>query len=142
MIRTQITDQMKDAMRSHDKVKLDTLRFVLSQIKYVEIDKHRELEDAEIIDVLVSEVKKRREAITLFKNSGRDQMVTEEEAKLAVITSLLPSQLSEDEVNELIDTAIAKVGKNMGLVMKELSSQIKGRADGKLVSELVRARIA
>jgi uncharacterized protein len=142
MIKQQITDQIKDAMRSHDAVKLETLRFILSQIKYVEIDKHQELNDEAIIGVISNEVKKRRDAIKLFKDSGRDQLVSEEEEKLVTIMQFLPEQMSREEVEKLVDEAIAKVGtSNMGLVMKELMPQVKGKADGSMVSEVVKSKL-
>lgn len=133
---------MKDAMRARDKMTLETLRYALSQIKYVEIEKRRELTEDEILGILGNEVKKRREAIKLFKDSGRDQLVTEEEEKLKVITSLLPAQMDREEIEKLVDEAIAKVGKgNLGAVMRELMPKVKGKADGSLVSEIVKKKI-
>lgn len=142
-IKQTITDQMKEAMRARDAVKLETLRYVLSQLKYSEIEKHRDLSDDEMLGVLANEVKKRKEAIKLFKDSGRDQLVTEEEEKLTTITSLLPAQLTREEVETLVDTAIAKVGvANIGAIMKELLPHTKGRADGSMVSEIVKAKMS
>jgi uncharacterized protein len=142
MIKQHITDQIKDAMRSHDARKLETLRFLLSQIKYVEIDKREELSDEAIIGVIANEVKKRKDAIKLFKDSGRDELVREEEEKLVTIMQFLPEQMSREEVEKLVDAAIAKVGTgNMGLVMKELMPQVKGKADGSMVSEVVKAKL-
>ncbi|HSW89425.1 MAG TPA: GatB/YqeY domain-containing protein [Patescibacteria group bacterium] len=142
MIKSTIQDQMKDAMRARDSVKLETLRFVLSGMKYEEIEKHRELTDEEAIDVLSREVKKRREAIELFRTSGRDQMVADEESKLAVIMTLLPTQFSKEEVEKIVEAAIAKVGKeNFGAIMKEVTPQTKGKADGKMVSDVVKAKL-
>ncbi|MEP7166836.1 MAG: GatB/YqeY domain-containing protein [Candidatus Woesebacteria bacterium] len=143
MLMDTILNQIKDAMRAKDSVKLETLRFILSTIKYVQIEKRRDLTDEEILDVLTKEVKKRREAIELFKKSGRDGLVTEEETKLAVITAFLPAQMSADEVAAIVNTAIAKVGtENMGMLMKEVMMQTKGKADGKMVSDLVRSKLA
>lgn len=143
MIKQTIVDQIKDAMRAHRQMELGTLRYILSQIKYKEIDKKRELHEDEVIDVLSSEVKKRRDAIKLFKDSGRDELVTEEEKKLVVITSLLPAQMSEEEVASLVELAIQKVGReNMGLVIKEVIPQVKGRADGSMVSRLVKEKMS
>lgn len=142
MLKNEITEQMKTAMRARDTVTLETLRYVLSQIKYAEIDKRRELTEDEALSVLANEVKKRREAIKLFQDSGRNELVAEEETKLKVITSLLPEQMSREEIEKLVDAAVAKVGKgNMGAVMKELMPQVRGRADGALVSEIVKSRI-
>lgn len=142
MIKDQIMTDMKTAMRERNAVVLETLRYILSQIKYVEIDKQRQLTEDEVLGVLSTEVKKRRDAIKLFRDSGRDQLVTEEEEKLKVITSLLPAQLSAEEIEKLVDSAVAKVGKgNFGAVMKELMPQVRGKADGSLVSEIVKKKI-
>src|SRR5258708_3016050 len=143
MIKHTITDQMKDAMRARNGVKLETLRYVLSQIKYKEIEEHRELTDDEAIGVLANEVKKRKEAIKLFRDSGRDQLVAEEEEKLTTITSLLPTQMSREEIETLVTAAIAKVGNaNMGVIMKEVVPATRGRADGSVVSEIVKEKMA
>lgn len=142
MLKTKILDHMKVAMRARNAVELETLRYLLSQIKYSEIDKKRELTDDEAISVLSNEVKKRREAIKLFTESGRNELVTEEEEKLKVITSLLPEQMSRSEVEKIVDEVIAKVGnENMGVVMKELMPLVRGKADGTMVSEIVKSKI-
>ena len=143
MLMGTIQNQIKDAMRAKDSVQLETLRYVLSTIKYVQIEKQRELTDEEIIEVLGKEVKKRKEAIDLFRKSGRDVLVTEEEQKLVFISRLLPEQLSQDEVTKVVGEVVASVGKeNMGMVMKEVMARVKGKADGKMVSDIVRAQLA
>lgn len=143
MIMQQIQDQIKDAMRAKDSVKLETLRYILSGIKYVQIEKQRDLTDEEILDVLAKEVKKRKDAIELFRSSGRDGLVLEEETKLSFIMGFLPAQLPREDVEKIVDAVIAKIGKeNMGMVIKEVMVQVKGKADGKMVSQLVRERLA
>lgn len=143
MIQTTITDQIKDAMRAKDSVRLETLRYVLSQIKYAQIDKHRELTDDEIIGVLSNEVKKRRDAIQMFKDSGRTELVDEENTKLAVIVALLPAQLSTEEITALVkETIAASEDKSFGSIMKQVSAKTRGKADGKMVSEVVKQQLA
>lgn len=143
MLMQTIREQIKAAMRSKEAVKLDTLRFVLSTLKYKEIEVQRELTDDEILDTLGKEVKKRRDAIALFAQSGRTALVAEEEEKLAIILELLPAQMSQTEIESVIDDEIAVVGTaNMGMLMKAVLAKVKGRADGKLVSDLVRQKIA
>lgn len=143
MIKAAIQEQLKTAMRTKNTLALDALRYSLSEIKYVEIDKKRELTDEEIIDVLVREVKKREDAIKLFKDSGRMQLVEEEEEKLSTIRALLPEQLSKEEVEKLVDEAISQAkSPNMGEVMRVLMPKVKGRADGKLVSALVKDKLS
>lgn len=142
MLMQTIREQIKDAMREKATVKLDTLRYILSTLKYVEIEKQRELTDEEIIETVGKEVKKRRDAIELFKSSGRTTLVIEEEEKLAIIMTLLPAQMSEAEVSAVVDEVIAHVGTaNMGLLMKEVLSKVKGKADGRTVSDIVKKKV-
>ncbi len=141
-IQKTIQDQLKDAMRARDAVKLETLRYILSELKYSQIEKQRELTDEESIEVLAREVKKRRDAIDLFKNSGRDQLVAEETTKLAFITVLLPEQLSSAELEAVIDEVIQTIGKgNMGAIIKEVMARVKGKAEGKVVSSIVQEKL-
>lgn len=142
MIRQTLTDQLKDAMRSRDSVALDTIRYLLSQIKYVEIDKKRDLTDEEIIDVLAKEVKKREEAVSLFRSSGRDELVREEEAKLHIIRKFLPEQLSAQAIETYVTEVMSEVGgSDFGAVMRALMPKVKGKADGKLVSDIVKRKL-
>ncbi len=137
-----IQNQLKDAMRAKDAVKLETLRYVLSELKYSQIAKQHELSDEEATDVLSKEVKKRKDAVELFRNSGRLELVEQEEAKLVHITALLPEQLSEEVVAAIVDEVIATEGKsNMGAVMKGVMARVKGKADGRMISTLVQAKL-
>lgn len=141
-IQKTIQDQLKDAMRARDSVKLETLRYILSELKYAQIAKQAELSDDECIEVLGREVKKRKDAIDLFHKSGREELVDEEKAKLVFITSLLPAQLESSAIETVVDEVITKLGKeNMGMVMKEVMARVKGRADGRMVSEIVQAKM-
>lgn len=137
-----IQNQLKDAMRAKDAVKLETLRYVLSELKYSQIAKQHELSDEEATDVLSKEVKKRKDAVELFRNSGRLELVEQEEAKLIHITALLPEQLSEEVVAAIVDEVIAAEGKsNMGAVMKGVMARVKGKADGRMISTLVQTKL-
>lgn len=137
-----IQNQLKDAMRAKDAVKLETLRYILSELKYAQIAKQHELNDEESVEVLSREVKKRKDAVELFRNSGRLELVTQEEAKLVHITALLPEQLSEDVVATIVDEVIASEGKsNMGAVMKGVMARLKGKADGRMISTIVQAKL-
>jgi uncharacterized protein YqeY len=142
MIKEQIQSQLKEAMKARDSVKLETLRFLLSELKYAEIALQHELTEEEELQVLSKEVKKRTDAVQLFKDSGRDQLVTEEEAKLVFIRSFLPAQLSSQELELIVDQVIADVpDHSFGSVMKEVVARTKGRADGKTISSLVKAKL-
>lgn len=139
MLKQSIQAAIKDAMRAKDPVTLETLRFLLSTIKYSEIERQRDLTDEEVLDVLSKEVKKRREAIALFARSGRDGLVADEEVKLAVILRFLPKELTKDEIQAIVAAAIQTVGsKEVGKIMREVMTKTKGRADGALVSTMVK----
>ncbi len=142
MIKEKIQSQLKEAMKARDSVKLETLRFLLSELKYAEIALQHELTEEEELQVLSKEVKKRTDAVQLFKDSGRDQLVIEEEAKLVFIRSFLPAQLSAQELEVIVDDVIANVSdRSFGSVMKEVVSHTKGRADGKTISSLVKTKL-
>ncbi len=142
MIKTILTDKMKTAMRAHDALTLETLRYVLSTLKYVEIEKQRPLTDEEEIQALASEVKKRNDAIKLFMDSGRLEVVEEEKKKLAVIKELLPAELTEAEVTAIIDETLATLeDKSFGNVMRALMPKVRGKADGNMVNRIVKEKL-
>lgn len=139
---------MKDAMKAKEagKQRLSVIRLVRGAIRQLEIDGKRELGDEDVLGVIGKEAKQRRDAIEDFKRGGRDDLVAEAEAEIAILMEYLPKQLSEDEVQGLVKEAIAASGasspKDMGKVMKELMPKVKGRADGKMVNEIVKAALA
>lgn len=142
-LQTQLTDFIKTAMRAHDTVALDALRYFLSLIKNVEIDTKKSLTDEEIISLLQKEVKKRREAIDQFKTAGRQELVQLEEQQLAILLPFLPKQLSLEEIEvEMKPLIDALPNKDMSTAMREIMPKFKGRADGKLVSDLVKKLLA
>ncbi|MBI5151564.1 MAG: GatB/YqeY domain-containing protein [Candidatus Pacebacteria bacterium] len=142
-LRTQLTDSIKTAMKAHDTIALDALRYLLSLIKNVEIDTKKELTDEEIISLLQKEVKKRREAIDQFKTAGRQELVEKEEQQLVILLPFLPKQLSVEEVEIEVKSLIdALPNKDMSTAMREIMPKFKGRADGKLVSDLVKKLLA
>ncbi len=144
-LKEQLTTAMKDAMRAKQSERLGTLRMLLSAIKNKEIEKREEVDDAVVIDVLSSFVKQRREAADVYRKNDRPDMADTEEVELAIAQEFLPAQLSEEEVSSLVDEVVAELAaesmKDMGQVMKVLTEKTKGRADGKLVSNLVRAKL-
>lgn len=142
MIKTILTDKMKTAMRAHDALTLETLRYVLSTLKYVEIEKQRPLTEEEEIQALSSEVKKRNDAIKLFTDSGRMEVVEEEKKKLAVIKELLPAEMTEAEVTAIIDETLAGLeDKSIGSVMRALMPKVRGKADGNMVNRIVKEKL-
>jgi len=129
------------AQKAGDKVKLGVLRVLKSEIQYKEIDLKHPLTDEETIFVLSSSVKKRKESIEEFKKGKRPDLVSKEEAELAIVLSYLPAELSLTELSDIIKSTIAEVGASnsadLGKVMKSLMPKVRGRADGKKVNALV-----
>jgi uncharacterized protein len=144
-LREQLSDEMKTAMKARDELRLSTIRMIRSAVKNKDIDLKRELNDQEIVDVLATLVKQRRESIRLFGEAGRSDLVEKEEKELAVLMHFLPRQLSREEVVTLVEGVIAECGalssKDMGRVMKALTPHVAGRADGKMVSDLVKEKL-
>ena len=147
-LKDKLTADMKDAMKAREagKLRLSVIRLVRGAIRQQEIDGQKELSDEDVLGVISKEVKQRRDSIEDFQKGGRDDLVAEAEAEIAVLMEYLPQQLSEDEVRSLVKEAIAASGatspKDMGKVMKELMPKVKGRADGKLVNGIVKELLA
>ena len=144
-LRERLSEEMKAAMKAKDDLRLSTIRLVRSSVKNRDIELKRELDDREIVEVIAYLSKQLRESIRLFGEAGRQDLVEKEERELNVLLEFLPQQLSREEVAALVDTAIAETGaqggKDMGKVMKALMPHVSGRADGKLVSDVVREKL-
>ncbi len=140
-ILERIDSDLKVAMKSSEKIRVSTLRMVKASLKNLEIEKG-ELSDDDVIGVLSTQAKQRRESISEFEKGGRQDLVDLERAELAVILGYLPEQLSEEELTGIIQETIRETGasslKDMGRLMKSLMTQVKGRADGWLVSQKVK----
>jgi uncharacterized protein YqeY len=143
-LKEKLQSDLNGAIKSRNTVVAETIRMVLSAITNEEVagKEKRELSDAEVITVLTREAKKRREAAEAFENGGRADRAAAERAEGEVIASYLPEQLSEDEIKKLISETIAAVGAagpaDMGKVMGSLKAKVAGKADGALVSSLVK----
>jgi uncharacterized protein YqeY len=147
-LKEKLQTDLTDAIRSRNEVVSGTVRMLLAAITNEEVagKAAKVLTDAEIITVLSREAKKRREAFEAYTQAKRDDLASKEKAEAAVITNYLPEQLSEDEIKKLIQAAIAETDAKgpagMGLVMKVLQPKIAGKADGGVVSGLVKAALA
>lgn len=145
-LSARIESAMRDSMRARDQQRTQTLRMVMAAAHNVKIARGRELTDEDVVDVLTKQVKQRRESITMFRDAGREEKAAAEEAEAAILAEFLPQQLTEDEVTSLVSAAIAEAGASspadLGRVMGRVSPQTKGRADGRLVSEVVRRLLA
>ena len=144
-IQDQLLEAMKVAMKAKDSLRLSTIRMARTALKNAEIEARQELDAVATIKILSTLVKQRREAAEAYRET-RPELAEKEELELAVLQEFLPAQLSESEVEELVVKAIAESGassmRDMGAVMKLVTAQTTGRADGKLVSELVKKKLA
>ena len=145
-LRDRIEAAMRDSMRARDRQRTETLRMVMAAAQNRRIALGRELTDEEVIEVLTRQVKQRRESIEMYVAAGRDDRAQLERAEAAILAEFLPAQMDEAEIEDLACAAIAETGASspaeMGRVMGRLSPQTKGRADGKVVSEVVRRLLA
>ena len=137
---------MKAAMKSGEKLKLSTIRLLRAQIKDAEIAKGGELTPDEEIKVLTSAAKKRKDSIEAYKNAGRTDLMQKEQQELEFLKVYLPEQLSEEDIEKIVIDIIEKSGamsmKDMGRVMSEAMTELKGRADGRMVQELVKKKLS
>ena len=142
----RIEDEVKDAMRARDAQRRDALRLILSSLQGAEKELQRPLSEDESLQVLQRERKKRIEAAEAFRAGGREEQAAAEEAELAVLQEFMPEPLSEDEIEAIVDNVIAEVGAtsmgDLGRVMADVMPQVSGRADGSMVSQLVREKLA
>jgi uncharacterized protein len=142
----RIEDEVKDAMRARDSDRRDALRLILSSLQGAEKELQRPLSEQEELQVLQRERKKRIEAAEAFRTGGRQEQAEAEERELAVLQEFMPEPLSEDDLEEIIDNVIAEVGAtsmgDLGRVMADVMPQVSGRADGSMVSQLVREKLA
>ncbi|WP_027852753.1 GatB/YqeY domain-containing protein [Marinobacterium litorale] len=143
-LKAQISEAMKDAMRAKDKERLSTIRLILSDIKRIEVDERIELDDARVLQVLDKMVKQRRDSIAQYQAAERPELADKEQQELEVIKTFLPQPLSDEEINAIIDDAIASTGAasmaDMGKVMGVIKPKLQGRADMGAVSKLVKTK--
>lgn len=146
MLRDRLTEEMKGAMKARDDIRLSVIRLIRSSVKNREIESRHELADGEIIEVISTLVKQRRESIRMFGEVGRTDLVEKEEKELAVLLTFLPQQLTREEVESLVAKVVADCGaqgpKDMGKVMKAIMPHVAGRADGSIVSAVVKEQLA
>lgn len=145
-IRQRISDDIKTAMKAKDKVRLDTLRLVKAEIiKKETASGAGEMDEAGLIQMLQTMKKQRMDSIDQFKKGGRDDLAAKEQAEVEIIETLLPAQLSDDELNQIVADTAAEIGadgpKSMGPLMKALKEKIAGRADGKRISQAVKTHL-
>jgi uncharacterized protein YqeY len=142
----ELESELEQAMKERDTGRRDALRLILSSLRSAEKELQRPLHDEEELQVLQRERKKRIEAAEAFRTAGREEQADAEEAELEVLEEFMPEPLSEEELEEIVDDAIAETGatslRDLGRVMADVMPQIAGRADGSAVSQLVREKLA
>jgi len=143
--REKMTEDMVQAAKHREKIRLSTLRLIKTALHNREIDLKREMNEAEFLQMLASMVKQRRDSIEQFGKGGRADLVAQEEEELRIIQEFMPRPLSDEEIDREIDRAVAEAGasgpKDLGKVMKILMPKLAGKADGKTVGEKVKARL-
>ncbi len=143
MLKEQLLNDMKAAMRDKDEIRKNTVQMVRAAILQVEKDKGIELDDVQIIDIIAKESKKRKDAAVDFEKSGREDLIEKNQKELEILATYLPKQLSKDEIAEVVKGVISKVGassiKEMGTVMKAAKEEMGASADGKTINEVVKS---
>lgn len=144
-LKKQITEDMKSAMKSGERDRLKVLRLTLAAIKQIEVDERIELDDRGVLKVLDKMVKQRRDSVSQFVAGGRKDLADIETTEISVLETYLPEQLSESELESLVDEVISSTGaehiRDMGRVMGVLTSKAQGRADMSLIAALVKTRL-
>jgi uncharacterized protein len=140
-LQEKLLDDLKAAMREHDETRISTLRMLRSAVSYAEIDKRGPLDDAGVLAVIEKDAKRHRESIDAFQKGNRPELAAKEEAELRILLTYLPQQLTREEIVAAARQAIAHVGASgkgdFGKVMSVLAPKLKGKADGRLVSQVV-----
>ncbi len=145
-LKDKIQEALKGALKRRQGVEVSTLRLLLSEIKYAEIAQQKPADDGKVLDVIAREVKRRRESIEAFRKGNRGDLVEREEAELAILMSYLPKQMSREEIiaaaREAMDAVGARGPSDKGRVMAQLMPKLKGKADGREVSEIISELLA
>lgn len=145
-LNDRIMNDLKEAMKNKDSFKLGVVRMVKGAIQLEKINKKRDLNDEEVIDVISKQIKLRKDSINEFEKAGRNDLADTTKKEVEVLNEYMPEQLSSEEVNKIIDEAFVKVNptsqKDMGLIMKEVTPKVKGKADMGEVSKIIKEKLS
>ena len=145
-LNDRIMNDLKEAMKNKDSFKLSVIRMVKGAIQLEKINKKRDLNDEEVIDVISKQIKLRKDSINEFEKAGRNDLADTTKKEVEVLNEYMPEQLSSEEVNKIIDEAFVKVNptsqKDMGLIMKEVTPKVKGKADMGEVSRIIKEKLS
>ena len=144
-LKQKLQEDLKSSMKNKDTVKKSVITLIRASIKQYEVDNRVELGDEQIVDLIAKQLKQTRDSREEFVKAGRDDLVSKAEAEIEVLKEYLPQQLSEEELNEIVISTISEVGatsmKDMKKIMSSIMPKVKGRADGKLINELVKKNL-
>ncbi len=145
LLKEKLMNDLKEAMRSKDKLRKDVITLIRSDIKQIEVDKRVELREEEIIEIISRQFKQRKDALEEFKKADRGDLVEQTEKEIHYLLQYLPEQLSTEEITRIVKETICEIGaqslKDMGKVMAATISKVKGRADGKIVNKIVKEQL-
>lgn len=144
-LNERINEDIKNAMKEKDNFKLGVIRMVKGAIQLSKINLKHELSDEEVIDVISKQIKMRKDSIKEFENAGRNDLAEQNKKEIEILNQYMPKQLSENEIEKIIDDAFKKINptsqKQMGLIMKEVSPQLKGKADMGEVNKIIKSKL-
>jgi uncharacterized protein YqeY len=145
-LEERLLDEMKQAMRSNDKLRLSTIRMIRSALKNKEIELRKQLDDGNVMQVIQGMVRKGEESVEQFRAGGRMDLVEKEQHEIEILKSFLPQPLSQEEILKVIDQSIEETQasslKDLGKMMKSVMPKLEGKADGKLISQLVKEKLS
>ena len=140
-LKERLTNDLKDAMKNKEQVRISVVALVRAAIKQKEVDERVELDDVDVMDIVSKQLKQRNEALVDFKKAGRDDLISQTEEEIEILLTYLPKQLTDEELREYIKQAVEQVGatseKDMGKIMGILMPKVKGKADGRRINNLV-----
>lgn len=144
-LKQKLQEDLKSSMKNKDNTKKSVVTLIRASIKQYEVDNRVELDDSQVIDIIAKLLKQTKDSLEDFKKANREDLVTQAEAEIEVLKEYLPQQLSEEELNKIVIETISEVGatsmKDMKKIMSSIMPKVKGRADGKLINELVRKNL-
>ena len=145
-LKQQLKDEIKNAMRTKDTFKRDTLRFLMNSVKQIEVDERKVLTDADVLKLIQKNVKQREDAISQFREGGRDDLADKEQQEADLLRTYLPTPLNDDELQTILSGIITQTGassmKDMGKVIGMATKAVDGKADGKRINEMVKSLLA
>jgi len=141
-LKQRLTDELKNAMKNKDQLRKNVITMIRADIKQIEVDKRVELTDDDVIDIIAKQAKQRRDSMEEFAKGGREDLVDQAKQEVAMLMDYLPEQLSEEEIETIIKEVVTETGatsmKDMGKIMAAAMPKLKGKADGKVVNQIVK----